>query len=795
MVIPIVTTRAKAFCLLLAFIAAAASATGQPGETGSLFYQTPPEPIASALEAPGPPFVLTSPSRDRIAILERSALPSIAELAEPELRLAGLTINPRNNGPSRSSSYSSLSFTDIATGQTRRARLPSGARLINPQWSPDGRHLALLLLNDDGVELWTVAAATGASEQRATSINAAFPVPYQWFASSSELLVRMIPENRAGTLPAVDAPSAPVVQETSGEAAPVGTIQNLLANGRDEARFEHYFTSQVAVVDVKKGEPRTLGSPGLIVEASPSPDGRFILERRLKRPFSYSVGALGFPQEIRVLDLGGVPIRTIADRAAPVASLTEVAPGPRVLKWRADVPSTLFWAQRSEENPHRDQLYLLAAPFQAPPQRIAEVPMRFQNIYWTNGAQALVTGMSAEPRAELRMIVDSSGQSAPRLLQQRLLQDDTDLGTILEWDEDIAHVTPDRNGVIVQTRNGLGRVDLGSGIMTQSWSERPGERLFAVLDRGGRRLLSWREELTTPPNLHLVEAAGDRVRRLTDFGDPLPQYAQMQVRSLSYRRSDGRALRGTLYLPKGHVPVRDGPLPSLIWAYPASRTGNPSSTPAASATHAFVRPTGFDNLPILLTGRGYAVFEADMPVFGSAESPPNDSHVPQLVANAEAAIATLVDIGVASPDRVAVGGHSYGAAMVANLLAHSDLFRTGIALSGAYNRTLTPFGFQASERRSLWQAPETYLAMSPFVHADRINEPILLVHGAADDNSGTLPLQSERLYSALAGLGGKSRFVLLPHEGHQYRARESVMHLMWEMDRWLAIHLGPPRRD
>ena len=204
---------------------------------------------------------------------------------------------------------------------------------------------------------------------------------------------------------------------------------------------------------------------------------------------------------------------------------------------------------------------------------------------------------------------------------------------------------------------------------------------------------------------------------------------------------------------------------------------------------AFVRPTGFDDLPLLLTARGYAVFEADMPIFGSDSSPPNDTHVPQLVANAEAAIAQLVEIGVASRDRVAIGGHSYGAAMAANLLAHSDLFRTGIALSGAYNRTLTPFGFQASERRSFWEAPEAYLAMSPFVHADQINEPILLVHGAADNNSGTLPMQSERLYSALSGLGGKARFVLLPFEGHQYRARESLMHLMWEMDRWLRIHL------
>ena len=392
---------------------------------------------------------------------------------------------------------------------------------------------------------------------------------------------------------------------------------------------------------------------------------------------------------------------------------------------------------------------------------------------------------------EMRVAVDPRTTDSTRLLQRRPFRGGGNVGTLIEWTEGRLALTPDGVGLLVTLRDGLGKVDLNSGSVTSIWSQREGDRLFQPLDRGGERLLVWRESESLPPNLFLLDRMSGAGRAVTSFADAVPAYAGVQVRRLEYRRGDGRPLHGTLYLPAGYDPEDDGRLPLLIWAYPASVSGAPASRPS-EAPASYHRPSGFADLPLLMTGRGYAVFEAGMPVVGDASNPPNDTHIAQIVANAEAAIAAVEVLGVASRDKVAIGGHSYGAGMVANLLAHSDLFRTGIALSGAYNRTLTPFGFQASERRSFWEAKQTYLAMSPFIHADRINEPILLVHGADDLNSGTLPVQSERLYEAITGLGGEARLVLLPHEDHQYRARESLMHLMWEMDRWLALHLGTP---
>lgn len=121
--------------------------------------------------------------------------------------------------------------------------------------------------------------------------------------------------------------------------------------------------------------------------------------------------------------------------------------------------------------------------------------------------------------------------------------------------------------------------------------------------------------------------------------------------------------------------------------------------------------------------------------------------------------------------------------MTANLLAHSDLFRAGIARSGAYNRTLTPFGFQ-SERRTFWEAPEMYAKVSPFWYADKIKEPILLIHGEADNNQGTFPIQSERMFAAIRGNGGTARLVMLPLEAHGYAAKESTEHTLFEMVQW-----------
>ena len=771
--------------LLAAAFAAPAVAWAQPPA-----YQLAPEPIATALEAPAPPTILLSPARDRLAILSRPGLPSIAELAEPELGLAGILINPRNNGPGRVLGYSGFRLVNVRSGEEKVVPLPAEARLIAPRWAPDGRHLAFLLLGETRVELWTVNSATGQASRRADFVNAAFPEAFAWLADGSGLLVRLVPAGRGRPPETPRLPSGPVVRESSDAATSGQTLHNLLSSAHDEALFEHYFTSRLARVELDGSPAILLGEAGLIVEAIPSPDGRFILQRRLKRPYRYDLPASAFPEEIVVTDGEGRRIRTIADRVDGLTSLAALPPGPRAVSWRADSPASLFWAESADDDGPRDRLYLLDSP-SASPRLIADLDWRFQRILWGRPDLALAVGISPQAQMEMRVAVDPRTTDSTRLLQRRPFRGGGNVGTLIEWTEGRLALTPDGVGLLVTLRDGLGKVDLNSGSVTSIWSQREGDRLFQPLDRGGERLLVWRESESLPPNLFLLDRMSGAGRAVTSFADAVPAYAGVQVRRLEYRRGDGRPLHGTLYLPAGYDPEDDGRLPLLIWAYPASVSGAPASRPS-EAPASYHRPSGFADLPLLMTGRGYAVFEAGMPVVGDASNPPNDTHIAQIVANAEAAIAAVEVLGVASRDKVAIGGHSYGAGMVANLLAHSDLFRTGIALSGAYNRTLTPFGFQASERRSFWEAKQTYLAMSPFIHADRINEPILLVHGADDLNSGTLPVQSERLYEAITGLGGEARLVLLPHEDHQYRARESLMHLMWEMDRWLALHLGTP---
>ena len=772
------------------FLAAAwlsAEAAAQDGAFSAV-YQEPPPAIARALEAPGTPVPFVSPDRRKLALMARPSRPSIADLAMPELGLAGQSLNPLNNGPSRTSPYSGLTLVDIASGSERSVDLPAGSRIIAPLWSPSGSHIAFLRLGEDEVELWAADAGTGRSRRLAGGVNAALPRAFEWLPDSSGLIVRLVPEGR-GPAPERDpVPAGPIVQETSGAAAPVQTVQNLLRTPHDETLFEHYFTSRLAEVRLDGSPPRSFGAPGIVSGMSVSPDGRFILQQRIARPFSYRVAASSFPTEIVVTDRSGRILRRVADLPLRTGG---VAAGPRNVHWRADADATLAWVEAAAVPPQApaqagDRLYALAAPFSGAPVLLVQSEDRISEIFWGRDNLAIMSSISLRERARRLSIIDPGLAGGTTMPARSALEDGRPLLRPTGRGGEVLHLVPGTRELFLERRGHILRKDLESGLETPLWSERRGETFLTLLDPRAEQVLLWHESREEPPNIVAMDRGRIGVRQLTNIDDPAPQLARIQRRTIHYARSDGAQLRGTLYLPDGYDPRRDGPLPVLVWSYPSVR----STTFEASQgdDDRFVRPTGFDP-PVLLVTQGYALFEAAMPIIAREGVDPNDVHVPQLVANAEAAIDALVAEGVASRDRVAIGGHSFGAGMVANLLAHSDLFRTGIALSGAYNRTLTPFGFQAFERRNFWQAREAYLAMSAFVHADRINEPILLVHGTDDSNSGTTPLQTESLYAALAGLGRDARYVKLPLEDHNYQARESVGHLMWEMSNWLDRHL------
>ena len=773
-----------------------------------LAYQQPPSPIAEILDAKPTPTPSLSPDHTTLALFDRANLPPIAELAEPMLRLAGYRMNPRNNGPanSRISWLTGLSLQPVAGGAARTVSLPANARFMSPNWSPDGRSIAFLMDAPGGLELWTVEVAAGRAQKLTDArVNAAGGGAFDWLPDSSGLMVRMTPEGRGAALDVTRPPAGPTVAESMGRAAPARTYQDLLADPGDEALFEYYFTSQLTLVPLN-GAARTLGAPAIYLNAGVSPDGRYVLQTTARRPFSYVVPANLFPADVVVTDLNGTVVHRVA--ALPLRDniptpFDAVSPGPRSVQWRADAPSTLAWTEAQDGGDPRtpaeirDRVFTLAAPFTDAPVRLIDLKERFASVTWGRNDAALVSSRWFNTRHETRYVVDPSHPGSGRVLLERNYQDRyNDPGSpVVEANANgfpVIRFAGDGRMLMTgagATRAGeypfLAAMNLADGTSERLWTSASGdyETVVGILDEDGRRLVTRRETRNDPPNLFVRDLTAGRQDALTAFPDPAPQLAGVTKQTISYARADGVQLSGTLYLPAGYDKDRDGPLPLIMWAYPAEFTDAAVAGQVVDTANRFTRPGGISHL-FLLT-QGYAVLDdPSMPIVGQNGAEPNDTYIQQLTADAKAAVDAVVALGVADRDRIAVGGHSYGAFMTANLLAHTDLFRTGIARSGAYNRTLTPYGFQ-SEQRTYWEATGTYTEMSPFTYANRINEPILLIHGEADDNSGTFPIQSERFYAALKGQGATVRYVVLPLEAHGYRARESVGHTLWEMTRWL----------
>ncbi len=778
-------------------------------------YQQPPAPIAQILDAKPNPGVSVSPDRKTLLLTDRSNLPSIAELSEPMLRLAGYRINPKNNGPanSRVSWLTGLSFQSIDGGAARPVTgLPANARLTNTSWAPDGKTVAFLVNVPSGLELWVADVAQAkARKLNGPMVNAASGSGFSWLPDSSGLLVLAVPAGR-GVVPNVNhPPEGPIITETGGRAAPVRTYQDLLANAGDEALFDYYFTSQPTVVSLN-GRARTVGQPGVVLGLSTSPDGRYILQTRVKKPYSYVVPASLFPSDIVVTDLNGRETHRVADlplRDNVPTPFDAVAPGPRSVQWRADADATLVWTEAQDGGDPRnaaevrDRVFMLRAPFNDRPQVLIDLKERYAGTTWGRDDVAIVNSRWFNTRHETRTLVDPSNPGAGRVLVDRNYQDRyNDPGSVMTEPNargrSIMRFNADGSKVFVEgggaTREGqypfLDLMDLKTGASERLWRSAQGEyeTVVGVLDENGRKLVTYRESRTDPANLRVRDLDGG-VTQLTHFPDPAPQLAGVSRELITYTRDDGVELSGTLYLPAGYDKDRDGPLPLLMWAYPAEFTDAAVAGQVVDTDNRFVRPGGSSHL-FLLT-QGYAILDnPTMPIIGRDGAEPNDTYIEQLSASAKAAVDAVVALGVADRERIAVGGHSYGAFMTANLLAHTDLFKTGIARSGAYNRTLTPFGFQA-EQRSYWEATDTYNAMSPFTYANKINEPILLIHGEEDDNSGTFPVQTERFYAALKGNGAMARYVVLPLEAHGYRARESVGHTLYEMGAWLDRWMKP----
>ncbi|MDZ7738160.1 MAG: prolyl oligopeptidase family serine peptidase [Bacteroidales bacterium] len=792
---------------LLAFVSAAVFA--QEG----LEYQKPPQDIVDIMTASPTPSVSISPDGNTIALTERPGMPSIEDLSREELRLGGLRIDPAINGPSRRSYSTAITLMDIdGTNERSLKGIPSDLKMSGFSWSEDGKHFAFTNVTSGSIELWTGDVAS--LEVKKVDDNLNMLIAYRGFSwlPGNRILYQTIVPGRGPRPEASNVPDGPVIQENLGKKGAARTFQDLLENPADEAVFEYFTSSIIKIWDGSSSEQ--IGKPGIYRSVDASPDGSYLMVQTVERPFSYTVPYYYFPSTVAIWDIEGRMVKKLAElplKENLPRGYDMTFPEPEGFSWRNDRPATALWVEHlddgdfSKEMEYHDQVYLLDAPFDGEPVEYIATKLRYGGITWGNDDVAILRERSRKERLEVQSMFDPDDPMTTKNEIFRLQSEDryNDPGNFVTADNEYSQRTllfADRGRSLYLSGRGsspegdrpfIDKYRIRDGKITRLWrSEAPYyESLSDILPDEEDLVITTRESVDVPPNYYLRNLKNGKLTQISHFENPYPQLEGVSKELVKYKRNDGLDLSFELYLPKGYDKNSDDPLPAILWAYPREYQSKDAAGQVSGSPYRFIRVSP-SSILVFVT-QGYAVMNnAAFPIVGGEDEgdEPNDTFREQLVANAQAAIDKGVELGAVDAERVAVGGHSYGAFMTANLLAHSRLFAAGIARSGAYNRTLTPFGFQ-NERRSFWEAPDLYFYMSPFMHADKVKDPILLIHGQADNNSGTFPLQSERYYAALKGHGATVRLVMLPKESHGYSSAESLMHMQWETYRWLEKYV------
>lgn len=769
-------------------------------------YQQPPKSITDVVDARPEPSVSLSPDSKWMIQIDRPSMPSIAELSRRWLGLAGMRVDPVANSGFQTGYPISVSIRATNDPDSLvEIPLPDGSKLASLSWSHRSNWLVLAVVDQRGTHLLVVDPRQPTTPRLVVQRANTLWMFVEWLPDGQSFFCCQIPTGRGPEPQATQVPQGPNIQESLGNRSPTRTYQDLLTNQHDEQLFEYFSTSQLLQVQADSGQTKSWMQPAMIADVSASPDGQYLLIETIQKPFSRLMTASSFPTKIETLSLTrGTSVEVVSTPLAENIPIEGVPTWKRSIDWRPDQPATLVWAEAMDggdprnKAEFRDRLLTQAAPFDQPPVELCRTEHRFMRLAWTESPVGMLCFEYDRDRrwsrAKLYNVANAS--ASPRTIFDRSVRD--------RYGDPGSPITvPDENGKSrIRLREGkiwlagagasaqgdlpfLDQMDLETLEVKRLWRCQPGvyesvQRLEYNEQGLPVTFITSHEALALPPNLRRRSIDGTIQEELTKFADPTPQIRGIKKQLVSYKRADGVPLSATMYLPEDWQPGKT--LPLLVWAYPiefndASTAGQITTSPSR-----FTRISGISHLALVL--EGYAVMDnATMPIIGDPETM-NDTFIEQIVDAAQAAIDQAVSMGVADRHRVAVGGHSYGAFMTANLLAHCRLFRAGVARSGAYNRTLTPFGFQ-SERRPYWEAREVYQKVSPFTWADQIKDPLLLIHGEKDNNPGTFPVQSERLYQAIKGNGGMVRLVMLPEESHGYRARESVLHTHYETLQWL----------
>ncbi len=774
-------------------------------------YQLPPKQIADLLLAPPTPSISVDGKAKHMLIMERPSYPMVEELGQAEFKIAGLRLNPNNFTPTRQNYIKGLTIKDISTGKTLLIKgLPANLAALSPSWNPSENKIAFYNVTANAVNVYVIDLTTLTCQKiNKTAANLILGSSLVWLDDAT--LVYKVNTNLASTLVKKPiTPSGPTIQENLGKTAPSVTYQDLIKSPYDEYVFEFLAKSQL--VKNKNGVETKLGAPALNSSFSISPDKNYILTRTLSKPFSYLVTAGGFASQIQILDKNGALVKTIAQLPSSEGTASgydNVQNAPRGFEWKDDEAATVVYAMPLDSGlikkavPFHDAVMAISAPFTDVPRELFKTATRFSDISWGNETIALVTEVLRTKQRYKVSLYNHQLGTLTTLFERSLTDAYSNLGNPVtqknKFGKNVIATVNNGRSVLMNNTTGasekgdlpfLSVYNLDNKTNEIIWRSKEDcfEYVADVLDASNLQIITRRETEKEVPNYFLKSLKANTSVAITNFTNPYASMEGVTKQKIKYKRADGVDLTGDLYLPKGYNKEKDGPLPTLLWAYPREFTNAADASQIRGNQHKFTMLSW--GSPVFYVTQGYAILDnAEMPIVATApDKKPNDDFVNQLILNANAAIDKLVSMGVSDRNKIAVGGHSYGAFMTANLLAHSNLFKAGIARSGAYNRTLTPFGFQ-NEDRTFWQAPQLYLDMSPFAHANKIKTPILLTHGEMDDNTGTFPINSERLYAAIKGHGGTVRFVYLPYEAHGYKGKENVLHLLYEQGRWLDKYL------
>ncbi len=798
----------------------APAADGPEPATG---WQKPPEEVMEVLNAPQLPWVWTAPTGEHLLLADPILYPPLAELAAPMHELAGIRVDPVVGTIHGRHGATSPRLVAVEGGAETPLPLPAGAEVVSVSWTADGRRFALTVRHADHMGLWVGSVNGDLKEIENVAVNQLLGGGATWLPDQRRLLVRRFPD--WGSPPAPPAiPEGPEILEGRGASSrSTYEARNLLETAHDDALFSYFATSELVVVDPASGELKALGKPAAYATADFSPDGNFVLVEYLVGPWSHAVPWWRFASKLEVWTPDGTRVATVA--SLPLADqvpIHGVPTGPRGASWRATAPHQLYWVEALDggnpvaEATFRDRLMRLEAPFTGQPEEVFKAEHRivdWQDGWGAEGGTLMLVQYERIRRWTYSWLLDVDDGTS------RLWYDLNVSDRYNSPGSPVTRLLPNGRSVLHQKGeavffSGSGATDQGDRPFLDLRSMETGavERLFrcdperyeifVAFAGGDDRFVLRSESAVEVPNYYLailgapIEAtvgeAGRKVdlTAITHFEDPTPQLRQIEKRLVRYERADGVPLSFELNLPPGY---KEGTrLPTVLYAYPLEYSDPSTAGQVRGSTRRFSRFYGASHLFFLL--QGYAVLDdTTMPMIGDPETT-YDTFVPQLVADAEAAVAKAVEIGVADPERIGVIGHSHGGLMVGHLLAHTDLFRAGIARSGSYNKTMQPFGFQ-SERRSLFEAPDVYIQVSPTFVANQVDEPVLVIHGNADSNPGTLTIQSEVFFEAVRGSGGTTRLVLLPFEDHGYRAVESIEHVLWEQIRWFDYYVKNAKPD